>query len=56
MTGCFEVIRPDHKRLRKAQEEFLHDSFDRPSIRVWSEIYQWALWNCWFIAIRDFSF
>ena len=33
----------------------LHESFDRRSTRIWSEIY-WALWNCWFIAIWDFSF
>ena len=40
--------------LRKAEEAnlkakffVLHESFNRRSTRIWSEIY-WALWNCWF--------
>ena len=45
--------KPKRRILR--QMFVLHQSFDRWSTRIWSEIY-WALWNCWFIAIWDFSF
>ena len=51
-----------HKSLRKAEEAnfkanffVLHESFDRRSTRIWSEIYS-ALCSCWFIAIWDFPF
>ena len=43
------------KRQILRQFFVLHESFDCRSTRIWSEIYS-ALWNCWFIAIWDFSF